>query len=321
MESSGMGWRLVLALAAACLFLEALRLVSAVGGVGVADGLLDRGALRAADAQLLAALPSGVLHYAPNGNFDDTGAFLPASAGFDVADMGDPGRLSTLAADVRVLVWVGQCEGVTRKFLDTVQPYLGDHRVFGYYLMDDPDARSHLGAAPPCPPERLREESDWLHEHAPGTKTLIVLMNLSDARRPSYRNSYDPKNSHVDLYGLCAYPCRTEFNGCDGNLISRYVAASDLAGIPRDRLVPIYQAFGGGRWRDDEGGSYIMPSPAEEAQIIRQWRELVPNPVIDMAYSWGTQREDLSLHEAAALKALFWIYNKRVLPRTPAKSP
>ena len=76
--------------------------------------------------------------------------------------------------------------------------------------------------------------------------------------------------------------------------------------------MPIYQTFGGGLWRDDEGSSYIMPNPAEEIEIINQWRALIPHPVLDMAYSWGMQRNDTSLHDVPSLKAVFSIYNKRV---------
>jgi hypothetical protein len=284
------------------------------GGVGIrhaSSETFEHTMLDTLDAARLTTLPDGTLHYTPNGNFDQAGAFLPASAGFNVADIADPSHLKTLPGGVRVLVWVGQCDGVSEKFRATVSPFLGDSRVFGYYLMDDPDPRSGWSGVSPCPPERLREESDWLHEHVPGTKTVIVLMNLSNARTPVYKSSYDPVNSHVDLFGLCAYPCRTEFGGCDRDLIRRYVSASDLAGIPRNQIMPIFQAFGGGLWRDDEGGRYIRPSPAEEIEIISQWRALIPNPVLDMAYSWGTQREDISLHDVPSLIEVFATYNKR----------
>ena len=270
------------------------------------------------DASRPTSLPDSVLHYAPNGNFDENGEFQPVKFGFNVADIADPLRLKAVPDGVQVLVWIGQCEGVTDKFLATVKPFLGDRKVFGYYLMDDPDPRSRLGAGPPCPPERLKEEADWLHAHVPGTKTVIVLMNLSDARTPLYKDSYNPGNSHIDLFGLCAYPCRTEFGGCDPALIPRYIAASDLAGIPRAQVMPIYQAFGGGRWRDDEDGRYIMPSAAEEVEIIKQWRTFVPNPVIDMAYSWGMQSDDISLHDTPDLKVVFSIYNKLTSPRRQA---
>jgi hypothetical protein len=313
------GWRLsVTVVALGCAILLGPPAGSPAGRVAIpyaSNHTLDHAVSPTWDASRLTTLPDGVLHYTPNGNFDDTGAFLPAGAGFNVADIADPSHLETLPDGVQVLVWVGQCDGVTEKFLATVGLFLGDRRVFGYYLMDDPDPRSSIAASPPCPPARLREESDWLHEHVPGTKTVIVLMNMSDARTPLYKDTYDPVNSHVDLFGLSAYPCRTEFNGCDRGLIGRYVAASDLAGIPRSQIMPIYQAFGGGLWRDDEGGSYIMPNPAEETEIISQWRALIPNPVLDMAYSWGTQREDISLHDAPDLKAVFSIYNTRAPPQ------
>ncbi len=259
----------------------------------------------------LRLLPNVALHYAPNGNFDAKGEFTPAKAGFNVADIADPVRLRHLPPNIRVLVWVGQCEGVSARFLAKVTPFLRDPRVFGFYLMDDPDPRSRLGLSPPCPPQNLKAESDWLHEHVPGTKTVIVLMNLSDAKTPTYMNSYNPDNSHVDLYGLCAYPCRTAFNGCDFGTMDRYVAASDKAGIPRSQLMPIYQAFGGGRWRDDWGGSYLMPSAASENEIIKRWRALVPSPVIDMAYSWGTQQEDESLHDDSEVMQVFSVYNEQ----------
>jgi hypothetical protein len=260
------------------------------------------------------------LHYAPNNNFDARGEYLPGKIGFDLADVSNTAILRTLARDVKVLVWVGQCDGVSEKFIASVTPFLEDPRVFGYYLMDDPDPRPGLRLTPPCLPSNLRAESDWLHEHAPGTMTVIVLMNLSNPTTPSYKNSYNPDNSHVDLYGLSAYPCRTVFKGCDLDIIDRYVRASDMAGIPRSQLIPVYQAFGGGEWRDDWGGSYILPSAAQEAAIIRRWLKLVPHPVIDMAYSWGVQREDTSLQSAPGLKEIFVRYHMGRRLREPDSS-
>ena len=255
--------------------------------------------------------PDTALHYAPNGNFDNTGVFLPGRIGFNVADITDSAQLKSLPKDVRALVWVGQCEGVTAKFVEAVSPFLHDRRVFGFYLMDDPDPRARRGVPPSCPAQNLRAESDWLHEHLPGTKTVVVLMNLSDARTPSYMNGYNPENTHIDLFGLCAYPCRTAFNGCDFDTIDRYVAASDKAGIPRNMLVPIYQAFGEGRWSDDWGGSYTMPGPADEAEIIRRWQVLVPTPVLDMAYSWGNQRGDVTLHDSQSVMQVLSLHNRQ----------
>ena len=64
------------------------------------------------------------------------------------------------------------------------------------------------------------------------------------------------------------------------------IVAAEAAGIPRDSIVPVYQAFGGGGYSDDGGGQYTLPTASQEAQILAVWAALVPNPVFDYAYSW-----------------------------------
>lgn len=248
-----------------------------------------------------------MLHYGPNHNFDAKGAYLPGRAGFNVADLSQPQHLAVLPAGVKALVWVGMCDGITPTFLALVQPLIGDPRVFGFFLMDDPDPRprvARLGSVP-CEADKLRAESDWLHAHMPGTRTFIILMNLGTARQPFYGEAYRPESTHIDLFGICAYPCRSEWNGCDFNEVERYVAAAEAGGIPRRQIVPNYQTFGGGRWKDDENGQYLMPTPAQEDEIIRRWDALVPHPVFDMVYSWGSQRGDDALENDPALQQLF----------------
>jgi hypothetical protein len=255
--------------------------------------------------------PPEPLHLAPNHNFDVAGHFTPARAGFNLADIYDPDRLKALPEGVQALVWVGMCEGITPRFLERVRPFIGDHRVFGFALMDTPDPRPGLGGVRPkaCEAENLRAESDWLHAQMPGTRTFIVLMNLGTGQRPFYDQTYSPKASHIDLFGMCAYPCRSEWHGCDFNEIQRFVIAAEAGGIPRSGMVPIYQAVSGGLWRDDEGGKYVMPTPAEEEEIVHQWQALVPHPVFDMAYSWGSQKEDHALEDDPALQRFFTTRN------------
>lgn len=249
--------------------------------------------------------PPELFHYGPNHNFDATGKYNPASAGFNVADLHDPQRLDALPGGTKALVWVGMCDGVTPQFLERVSPFIGDQRVFGFFLMDDPDPRPRLGGTVPCAADKLREESDWLHAHMPGTQTFILLMNLGTARQPFYGEAYRPETTHIDLFSVSAYPCRSEWNGCDFNQMERYVAAAEAGGIPRSRIVPNYQTFGGGQWKDDEDGRYLMPTAAQEKEIIRRWDALVPHPVFDMVYSWGSQRDDDALEDDPALQQLF----------------
>lgn len=260
--------------------------------------------------------PGRTLHYAPNRNFDARGTWRPAAAGFNLADVSEPRQLQLLPPGVKGLIWVGLCSGASRRFTALVRPYLGRRRVFGFYLMDDPDPR---GGPSRCRPSSLRAEADWIHVHAPGALTFIVLMNLSTAARPSFRGSYDPNNSHIDLYGLDPYPCRSDTGGCSAGMIERYVTAAADWGIPRSRVVPVYQAFGGGRWRDGQGGQFTLPTVAQLRILLAQWRALIPAPVFDYAYSWGSQRGDRALESSADLQTVFRSHNLQAAAAAPAR--
>lgn len=257
--------------------------------------------------------PVTALHYAPNTNFDAAGHYAPASTGFNLADVSSPGVLAALPAGVRALVWVGQCDGVTAKFRQTITPYIGHPNVFGFYLMDDPDPRMHLtaqGLQHVCTAQHLNAESAWIHARMPGAVTFVVLMNLASPIHPSYVGGYDAANLHVDLVGIDPYPCRTELKACDYRLINRYVAAIEAVGFKPDRIVPVYQSFGGGDWPDGAGGTYALPSPAQERQILKRWQSLLGHPRFDYAYSWGSQHADHSLENTVALRAVFDRHNR-----------
>src|ERR1700692_3114587 len=256
--------------------------------------------------------PDKPLHYAPNGNFDKDGQYLPGKIGFNLADVSSVSQLDSLGADVKGLVWIGQCNGADENFRRAVQPYIGNSKVFGFFLMDDPDPRGILESGKlsfPCTPDNLKAESDWVHSHVPGAMTFIVLMNLSSSKTPSFENTYNPANSHIDLFGLDPYPCRTELHGCDFDMIDRYVAAATSWGIPRGSMVPFYQSFGGGDWVDDYGGEYLLPTAEQMRQILDRWRRHVNAPAFDAVYSWGSQRADVALESSLALQEVFLAHN------------
>ena len=173
--------------------------------------------------------------------------------------------------------------------------------------MDEPDPTGQWN--PLCPAANLRAESDWIHAHAPGAKTFIVMMNFDSSTSPTYANTYNPGNSHVDLYGIDPYPCRTEAGGCDYSMIPKAVAAAEATGIPAGSIVPVYQTFGGGGWSDDGGGRYTLPTDSQERQILSTWAQLVPHPAFDYAYSWGSQNSDQALESAQELQTLFFVHN------------
>ena len=251
------------------------------------------------------------LHYAPNHTFSD-GTYVPAQAGFNLADVSNVNQLTALPAGVPGLIWVGQCAGVDTRFIATITPYIGKTGIFGFFLMDDPDPRPGLltGRAE-CEPADLMVESDWIHTHIPGAKTFIVPMNLASAYAPSFNGTYNPANTHVDLYGIDPYPCRTEAGGCDYSMIDKFVRAAEASGIPRSRMVPAYQAFGAGKWQDGNGGSYILPTPEQLRELLDRWRRAIPAPVFDMAYSWGSQNGDAALENAPELQRAFADHNVR----------
>jgi hypothetical protein len=256
------------------------------------------------------------LHYAPNGNFGAQGQFLPREAGFNLADVNSLAQLQSLPDGVKGLVWVGQCAGADANFLQAVKPYIGNPKLFGYFLMDDPDPRKLSGAAlraAYCPADNLRAESDWIHQHAPQARTFVVLMNLASRLDPAFGDAYKVENSHVDLFGIDPYPCRTELGGCDVAMIDRYVIAAEASGIPRDRMVPIYQAFGGGDWRNEAGGKYNMPTISQMHEMLANWGRLIESPEFDFAYSWGSQRSDKALEDSRELKEAFLSRNTHAI--------
>lgn len=244
-----------------------------------------------------------VWHFASNGNFNPAGAFAPARAGFDLADVSSSSQLDLLPQGTEGLVWLGQCDGVTAKFMAAVNAVIEHPKTFGFYLMDDPDPSGMW--RPLCKGSDLRAESDWIHQRRPGVVTFVALMNLGSLAAPRFSEDYNPEASHVDLFGVAPYPCRANWPKCDLDMIDRFVAASLEAGFPIARIVPTFQTFGGGEWRSDGGGGFRLPSASEMQSILERWYKFSPAPVFDYAYSWGRQRADESLETSAELQAVF----------------
>lgn len=242
--------------------------------------------------------PATPLHYAGNGNLGSNGSYLPGADGFNLADVSTVGQTDALPAGVRALVWIGSCDGATERFTAAVDAFVGHPKLFGFYLMDEPYPSS-------CAPANLKVESDWVHAHIPDARTFIVLTNLGPATDPSYLGAYSAANTDVDLVGLDAYPIRSELSSPDYREIARRVAAAEAAGWPRAALVPVYQTFGGGSEKDDAGGHWVLPTVPQLRHLLAAWAAVVPNPVFDYAYSWGTQSGDSTLVGSPDLRAVF----------------
>ncbi|MFB9264363.1 hypothetical protein ACFFWD_14470 [Bradyrhizobium erythrophlei] len=252
------------------------------------------------------ASAQATLHYASGLGASEARA--GAELGFNMADVGDVESLNALPQNMKGLIWLGIKGGATAEFQNKVKPFIGNPRVFGFYLWDEPDPTGKYGEL--ITPNSLKEQSDWIHRNVPGAKTFIVLMSMgSSSAHPDYMNTYNPANTGIDLYGLDPYPFRTDTAASDLHEIDAAVAAAVQAGIPASKIVPIFQAFGGGTFNTPEGGKFVVPAPTQLRALIDRWSSIIPSPEFDYAYSWGNQQGDTALRDRPELQAVFKAYN------------
>lgn len=280
-------------------------------------GLLSLNPLLAIAAPSPAGGPNAKWHYAPNSNFNDT-AYAPAALGFNLADVDDPAQLTYLhnsknKGTEKALVWIGTCDGATSAFKNKVRSFEKNkykNDILAYFLMDEPDPTG-TWHSPKCSAASLKAQSDWVH-HNTGRKTFITMMNMSSNKSPDFKNTYKPANTGIDYYGIDPYPCRTELKGCSFSEISKHVKAAESWGIPRNSMIPVYQAFGGGNYVTDGGGKYFLPSASQTKKLLSSWHKELPAPAFDFAYSWGVQERDKPLSKAPqSVKDVYKLHNKQ----------
>lgn len=258
-------------------------------------------------------------HYVANANVSGK-TFLPAAYGFNVADVSDVATLNSLPPGVMGLVYIGySLGGADLEFKSKVAPFIGNPRVFGFYLADEPDITGAWGTY--YDPANLQAQSDYIHASFPNAKTFIVLVNQGADDSPTFiakdkitgkPNCYTYPNTHIDLFGVAAYPVQSKFalqlsnNGRQfiSDYIAAYVQAAIKAGIAIGSIVPVYQAFG-----NYAGGNWIVPAAIQEKEILNAWAERTPTPYFDYVYSWGAQKGDTSLSNVPSLQAVFSDYN------------
>jgi hypothetical protein len=211
-----------------------------------------------------------------------------------MADVHSVGELNSLPSGVVGLVWLGLCNGVDPYFVGAVTPFIGNPKLYGFYLMDEPYPSICGGA-------KLQAETAWIHANVPGAKVFIVLYNEGTDKAPYFDRQYRPSQTGIDLYGLDPYPIQPQFSGdADYNIIPARVTAAEAIGITNGEMIPVYQAFGGGGY-----ASYRLPTPAQEQRIWSVWASLIPFPVFDYAYSWGVQAHNRALENTPALQRIF----------------
>jgi hypothetical protein len=248
------------------------------------------------------------LHYTSGGS----GAAI-AAAGFNLADVQSVEQLNALPRGMKGLIWLDESGGVTPRFIAKVKPFIGNPKLFGFRLCDEPDITGKYHP-PAVSPAALRAEADWIRVNVPGAVTFITLMDMGPFEAPSFMNTFNPDNTGIDFFGLDPYPVRGK--AFDLDFIDRTVKAAVAAGIPLDRIVPVFQAFGGGNWKTYTGAAkdvYKLPTSDQANQIFARWATYSPAPVFDFAYAWGSQNGDTKLGstspEARSLRAVFKAHN------------
>lgn len=224
------------------------------------------------------------------------GARAARRAGFTLFDTGSSRReVNALPRGVRALVWLGQkCPtAATRAFRATVKRLAANRKVFGYYLSDEP----HIGDCPRGP-AALRSRAKFIAAASSGRQRSFVVLS----ERADYA-AFRPAVTGVSLVGLNPYPCSVAHPSCDFSKVGSKVRAAVHAGVPRSRIVPVYQAFGQSGTSDDY---YLLPTPAQMKTLLRTWARVVPHPVMDYTYSWKNQPSaHPTLVDSPALQTVF----------------
>lgn len=248
------------------------------------------------------------------------GAYAAAhSAGFTVFDVsgstsnpaGVKTKLDALPSGTQAMIWVGNlgkadgAEGFSRaQFKAQVDALAQDPRVFGYFIADEP----HPILFPTVVGE-IAARADYVRAVAPTQKSFIVVLDGSKYCNGSLGCEYAalaPSKTHVDVLGVDSYPCHLGAP-CDFTKIPERVNAAVKAGVPRSQIAPVYQAFG------QEGGTnpyYRTPTATELTTMLSTWKANVPSPVLDYAYTWGTQSSSTqALSNHPELQAVVKVHN------------
>ncbi len=215
--------------------------------------------------------------------------------GFNLIDTGaDPGTVNALPTGVRALVWLGSLDnhdcgnpGYTfAQFMAAVDRLVGNPKVFGYFLADEPHPKDCPGTA-----SDLRERADYIHSHDPTHRSFVVVLDGSNQCGGTYGCEYSalaPAKTHVDLIGLDPYPCNTgnTATGCSYGNIDATVKRAEGNGIPAHDIVPVFQVFG---QSCANSAYYRLPKVNELRTMLSHWKALVPRPAFDYSYGWERQ--------------------------------
>lgn len=241
-------------------------------------------------AETASAGPKNPLHFTANMRGDYAGA---ASIGFNLADVSTLAALRAVPRGMKGIFWLGngynlKCSWrLSDRQVSDIVLAIKDHPKFSgiYYISDEPHPAVCEDA-----PQRLAERTALIHSLDPRGRTFAIVLNSSNAP-----TEFALMKDAVDYVGIDPYPCniKNELTGCSYGVLRQRIMQAFEAGIPRTRIVPVFQTFGQACTAPGQGKSryYRLPTVAETEKMLAIWDEMVPvkDRPFDMAYSWGTQ--------------------------------
>jgi hypothetical protein len=199
--------------------------------------------------------------------------------GWNVVDVSSQASADALPPGARGLVWVGDYDNGTCSWelpdaalAAKVAAAVGDRKVLGYFLSDEPNPY-----ACPAAPAQHRARSVLVHSIDP-TKPTVIVLDSNGFNGLFTRDALDQMplwKSTADYIGLDPYPCR-QGSACQFSWIDRTIRAADAAGL---NYWGVVQAFDDSDWR--------WPTPGELSHMLGQWAASRETGYMTFAWTWA----------------------------------
>ena len=202
-----------------------------------------------------------------------------AQNGWNLYDVSSKTTADALPAGTSALYWLGDYDNSSCSWqvsdstvTTTVQRMVGDAKIFGYFISDEPNPYACPGA-----PAQHKARSDLIHSIDSSKKVVVVLDSNGFSGRAT-RDALDQLplwKGTADVIGLDPYPCY-QGGACDYTWIDRTIAAADSAGL---NYWGVAQAFNDSSWR--------WPTPDEESHMLSQWAASKQSGYMTFAWTWA----------------------------------
>jgi hypothetical protein len=224
------------------------------------------------------------------------------SNGWNLIDVGSRWSADRLPRGVRGLVWVGDYDNgscawelADAALRAEVAASVGDRKIFGYLISDEPNPYTCPKAA-----AQHRARSALIHSVAPAARAVIVLDSNGFKGRatPDALEQMPLWKGTADYIGLDPYPCYRSLP-CDFTWIGRTIRAADAAHL---NYWGVVQAFEDSSWR--------WPSSGELSHMLDQWAASHESGYMTFAWKWAGN----TLSSRPALLGVFRRFNEALPP-------